>query len=405
MSSKKIIIRKSKPTIEEPQEKTVKEPKKEVIRPKRPQKKHSIDEEKLLAELDAFEMDTHLKGTPVKKIHVGETITGTVTRTSKEFAFVDIGCKSEAILELSSDNEFSVDQEISATVIRSDDRGIFIATKLGKNTDIKAYQEAFEHHIPVEGKIVEANAGGFKVVLGSITGFCPKSHVDIHPQPSENYLDQSFEFEILELKPKEIILSRKILLQKEREFNREKLLASFKIGEERQGRVVRCTSFGVFVDLNGIDGLIGKRTLDRFKVSLKEGDSVLVSIEAINGNKISLSIPNLDPWSKLGIVYKAGDSCAGTIISRKEFGIFIQIEPGLEGLVHKSNLSDNPSENPLQFGQLNDSVTVHILSFDIGNRRLDLSIRARDEDDYTPIPVERTTFTFGDAFGDILSKL
>jgi small subunit ribosomal protein S1 len=405
MSGKLIRRRKSKPIIEEPPEEEINESKKEVIRPRRPKKKHNIDEEKLLAELEDFEMDDHLLGTPMKRIQTGETISGTVTRTSKDFAFVDIGSKSEAILELSSDDEFSVGQEVSATVIRSDGRGIFIATKLGKSTDINAYQEAFEHHLPVEGKIVEANAGGFKVQLGSITGFCPKSHVDLHPQPAENYINQSFEFEILELKPREIILSRKILLQKERELNREKLLASLKIGEEMEGRVVRCTSFGVFVDLNGIDGLIGKRTLDRYKVTLNEGDNVLVSIEAINGNKISLSVPNLDPWSKLGIVYNVGGSYAGTIISRKEFGIFIQIEPGLEGLVHKSNLSENPNENPLQFGKLNDSVTVHILSFDTGNRRLELSIRAKGEEEHIPAPVERTKFTFGDAFGDILSKL
>ena len=256
MSEKPIRRRRRARTVEYNQEEPKPKPKKVPAKKTRPQKKHFLDGDSLLAELESFEMDSLLTGSPLKNVHVGDTVTGTVTRVDAELVFIDIGSKSEAMMNRDSSVTIEIGQEITATVMRTGGRGILIAQRLEKSTDIEAYQNAYEHRIPVKGTVIETNQGGFKVALGSIKGFCPHSQIDIHPREAEYYIQNQFEFEITELKTSEVILSRKRILQRQREEKKEALLQTLKVGEQYSGRIVRLTNFGAFVDLGGIDGLI-----------------------------------------------------------------------------------------------------------------------------------------------------
>ena len=375
-------------------------------RPPRRQKKHSIDPDHLLAEIETFEMESVLRGRLIQRRKTGDQVTGTITRIDSDLAFVDIGDKAEAMLNLPSDSTYQIKEEITATIVRIDGRGIWIANQLKQHSDLDGYTEAYTHQIPVEGTVTAENAGGFTISLGGLTGFCPRSQIDIHLESAETYLGKKFEFAITELTPREAILSRKKLLMADREAKRSERLAQLNVGQQVQGRVVRHTNFGVFVDIGGIDGLVPRALLTRFQAELKEGQDVLVSIDALKDDRISLSVPSLDPWLKLGNEYVTGGVYQGTLIKKADFGVFVRLEPGLDGLVHNSEIERSSKETRVLFGTLKATVAVQVLQFDSTARRLSLAPSDGESSERHPaVDHSQRKATFGSTFSDILSQI
>jgi small subunit ribosomal protein S1 len=373
--------------------------------------KRSVSEIDLLKEIENFEMSSLITGQQYINVNVGDSVSGTITRLSKDTAFIDIGCKSEAIMLLENDHKTCVGDSITATVIQADSRGISIAQKINKHGDIETYQNAFEHCIPVSGTVSELNPGGFIIILGSTKAFCPKSQIDIYPTDFQQYINQVLDFEIIEIKTNELIVSRKRLLQKTRNKNKEKLLNSITIGSQHNGTVKNIKVFGTFIDIGGIDGFISQSTLTRFGVELSVGQEVLVTIDGIADDKITLSIPQYDPWFEIDKNYIPGKTYRGLITNRMEYGVFVKLCQGIQGLVHRSNLSHHPNQNPKTFSLDSDEVTVRILSIDHETKRLDLGIKQASYEEYQPnnatnAKTESTPKpTLGNTFADIFDQL
>jgi small subunit ribosomal protein S1 len=246
-----------------------------------------------------------------------------------------------------------------------------------------ALMEAFDKRQPVEGKVIGWNKGGFHVSLDGVPGFCPKSQIEIgNPKKASNYVGRDLHFKILEVRDggKRIVLSRTDMLKEER----QRLLNEVVVpGNTLEGTVSNLTDFGAFVDVGGVEGLVHLSKLSRRRVEhprelLQVGDRVKVRVLRVekNGKRISLSMKELepDPWDSAGERYPVGSQVEGKILRAAEFGLFVEVEPGLEGLVHTSQL---PLGKELGDPSLAEGspATCWVRSVDGSRRRLSLAMR------------------------------
>lgn len=247
----------------------------------------------------------------------------------------------------------------------------------------QALMEAFEQGKAVEGKVIGWNKGGFHVSLDGVPGFCPKSQIEVgNPKKSSSYVGRDLQFKIIEVRDggKRIVISRAVMLKEEK----ERLLSEVVVpGKAVEGTVSNITDFGAFVDLGGIEGLVHLSKLSRRRVDhprdlLQVGDRVKVKVLRVekNGNRISLSMKDLepDPWDSAAERYPIGSKLEGKILRAADFGLFVEVEPGLEGLVHTSQLPlgkdlDDPS---LAAGT---DATCWVRSVDGSRRRMSLAMR------------------------------
>ncbi|HKO37528.1 MAG TPA: 30S ribosomal protein S1 [Solirubrobacterales bacterium] len=328
----------------------------------------------------------------------GDVVKGKVVRIDKDEVLVDIGYKAEGVIpsnELSirksvdPHEEVELGEEIDALVLtKEDSEGRLILSKKRARFE-KAWRKievAADSGEPVEGSVIEVVKGGLILDLG-VRGFLPASLVDIRRVHNlDEFMSQTLECKVIELNRSRnnVVLSRRAVLEEERKEVREQILGRLEPGQVVEGKISNIVDFGAFVDLEGIDGLIHISELSWSHVNhpsevVSIGDTVRIKVLDIDRDRqrISLGLKQTqeDPWQRVINTHRGGDVLEGTVTKVVAFGAFVEILPGVEGLVHISELADHHVENPSEVVEPGSKLNVKILEIDEERRRLSLSIK------------------------------
>ncbi len=328
----------------------------------------------------------------------GDVVSGKVVRIDKDEVLVDIGYKAEGVIpsnELSirksvdPHEEVELGEEIDALVLTKEDaEGRLILSKKRARFE-KAWRRieiAADSGEPVEGSVIEVVKGGLILDLG-VRGFLPASLVDIRRVHNlDEFMSQTLECKVIELNRSRnnVVLSRRAVLEEERKEVREQILGRLEPGQVVEGKISNIVDFGAFVDLDGIDGLIHISELSWSHVNhpsevVAIGDTVRIKVLDIDRDRqrISLGLKQTqeDPWQRVISTHRPGDVLEGTVTKVVAFGAFVEILPGVEGLVHISELADHHVENPSEVVEPGAKLNVKILEIDEERRRLSLSIK------------------------------
>jgi small subunit ribosomal protein S1 len=328
----------------------------------------------------------------------GDVVKGKVVRIDKDEVLVDIGYKAEGVIpsnELSirksvdPSEEVELGEEIDALVLTKEDaEGRLILSKKRARFE-KAWRKievAADSGEPVEGSVIEVVKGGLILDLG-VRGFLPASLVDIRRVHNlDEFMGQTLECKVIELNRSRnnVVLSRRAVLEEERKEVREQILGRLEPGQVVEGKISNIVDFGAFVDLDGIDGLIHISELSWSHVNhpsevVQIGDTVRIKVLDIDRDRqrISLGLKQTqeDPWQRVINTHRDGDVLEGTVTKVVAFGAFVEILPGVEGLVHISELADHHVENPSEVVEPGSKLNVKILEIDEERRRLSLSIK------------------------------
>jgi small subunit ribosomal protein S1 len=328
----------------------------------------------------------------------GDVVSGKVVRIDKDEVLVDIGYKAEGVIpsnELSirksvdPHEEVELGEDVDALVLTKEDaEGRLILSKKRARFE-KAWRRieiAADSGEPVEGSVIEVVKGGLILDLG-VRGFLPASLVDIRRVHNlDEFMGQTLECKVIELNRSRnnVVLSRRAVLEEERKEVREQILGRLEPGQVVEGKISNIVDFGAFVDLDGIDGLIHISELSWSHVNhpsevVSIGDTVRIKVLDIDRDRqrISLGLKQTqeDPWQRVISTHRPGDVLEGQVTKVVAFGAFVEILPGVEGLVHISELADHHVENPSEVVEPGTSLNVKILEIDEERRRLSLSIK------------------------------
>ena len=370
--------------------------------------------EELLAEQDS----------DIKSFKHGDVVEGNVVRIDKDEILVDIGAKSEGVVsnrELFGRHggEGQAPLNIGDTVLvyvlqpeSPEGHAVLSLRRAGLERKWRAMQEQFEAGVIIEAPVIDHNKGGLIVDCG-IRGFVPISQIVDFPRRPQNdqprdaaqeiaeklkpFVGRKLRLKILEVnrKANRLILSEKVALYEERREKRDELFSSLQVGQKVTGTVRSIAPFGVFIDLGGIDGLVHKSELSWNKVNnpesgYKVGDEVEAEVIDINHERgrISLSIRRLqpDPWHSTVADFNVGDVIDGTVTKLVNFGAFVRVRDGLEGLIHISELSHQRVAHPGDVVHEGQSLKLKIISLDSERHRLGLSLKQAEEPPARPAP-------------------
>jgi small subunit ribosomal protein S1 len=317
-------------------------------------------------------------------------------KIGKDTIFVDLGGKSEGLADI---QEF-LDKKGNLTIEQGDWVEMRVASirdgvhltkgmKVHGADALEILREAKENLIPVEGRVVRAIKGGFEIDLSGIRAFCPLGQIDLpFCEKPEEHVGARYPFRIMEIKEKgkNIIVSRRALLQEEQEKKLKETLARLKPGLECEGMVRKLTDFGAFVDIGGIEGMVHISEISHGRIThpseiLNPGQQVRVRVMKIETDKegrpkISLSIKSMEPdaWEK-GLGFEEGEIIRGKVCRITDFGAFVEVAPGVDGLVHISEISYERVPHPSKLLKEGDMVDVLVMGIDRQMRRVSLSIR------------------------------
>ena len=330
---------------------------------------------------EAFEASLNFK-TP----EVGELLRGTIVSIQGDDAFVSYGGPSEAVMATAELDGLDVGDEVDGTVVKASP-DIRISRKLAKGkASLDQLRQMFENRLPVEGKVSSRNKGGFEVNVSGLRAFCPLSQIALGKiENPDAFVGQNFEFRVTELSDdgRRIVVSRAALLKEAASQRAEEARKQIVPGAELTGRVKTLTPFGAFVDLGGVDGLLHVSEMSRRRVTdpkelVAIGQEVRVRVIKVenDGKRISLSMKEFeaDPWSDVEERYAPGTPFTGKIVRSTDFGFFVEAEPGLDGLVHVSQLPIGVKANDpsVAIGQM---VSGWVREVDASKKRLSLSLR------------------------------
>jgi small subunit ribosomal protein S1 len=327
----------------------------------------------------------------------GDRVTGKIVKVGADTIFVDLGGKSEGTANAA---EFR-DEEGNLTIREGEEVELRVASLRGGihlSKAIKArgaeavelLRDAFKNQIPVEGRVAAVNKGGFDVEVSGLRAFCPISQMELrYCEKPEEHVGARYPFRIMEIKErgKNIVLSRRVLLQEEQEKKLQETLAALRPDLELEGQVTKLTDFGAFVDIGGVEGMVHVSEVSRARIGhpsevLQPGQTVKVKILKMEPDKkgrqkISLSIKALepDPW-EAGVPFQEGEVISGKVSRLADFGAFVEIAPGLDGLVHRSEISYEKVSHPSRVLNVGDPVQVRVLKIDEAGRKVSLSIKA-----------------------------
>src|SRR5437773_1934080 len=342
------------------------------------------------------------------EINEGQVVHGTVVRVDKDEVLVDIGYKSEGVIPVSElsirrsvnpADEVALGEEIDALVLTKEDaEGRLILSKKRARFELawKRIEGAAESGEPVSGKVIEVVKGGLILDLG-VRGFLPASLVDIRRvQDLDEFLGQELRCKVIELNRSRnnVVLSRRAVLEEERKDQRQRILDKLTPGDVVEGTISNIVDFGAFVDLDGMDGLIHISELSWSHVNhpsevLEIGQNVRVKVLDIDRDRQRISLglkqTQTDPWQQVLDSYSEGDVVQGKVTKVVTFGAFVEILPGVEGLVHISELAQHHVENPREIVSQGQPVNVKIIEVDAERRRLSLSLK-RVEEGQQPLP-------------------
>ena len=334
-------------------------------------------------------------GPPKKQLTPGQKIKAVVVDVSQDSIFLDVGGKSEGFVDRKEleDETGDVTVETGDTLevyfLSSARNEMLFTTKIGGgSTSLAHLEEAYRNGIPLEGFIKKEIKGGFEVtVAGKIRTFCPYSQMDIRRiSDAEDYVGEHMLFKITEYKEngRNIILSRRIILEEEREEKRELLKETLQEGMTVQGVITSIQKFGAFVDIDGIEGLIpiseiGWSRIEDIQEILTEEQKVEVVILKLDweNDRYSFSLKQAlpDPWENISQKLPVGSSHSGTVVRLTKFGAFVNLAEGIDGLIHISKLGGGRRINhPKEVLDEGQTVEVKIEDIDAEQKRLSLAL-------------------------------
>ena len=378
----------------------------------------------------------------VKEVKVGDVVKGEVL-TIDESNQVIVGIENTGVEGVVPVRELSVNADKVADTYKAGDMlDLVVIARIGSDKEGGSYllsqrrlearrvwneiEDKFKAGETIKAPVTQVVKGGLVVDAG-VRGFVPASMVSDHfVEDLNQFKGQELELKIVEIEPSDnrLILSRKELVQAEREAKRQAVMEKLVAGDVVEGKVARLTNFGAFIDLGGVDGLVHVSEISYERVNkpadaLKVGQEVKVKVLSVDAEKgrISLSIKQTlpEPWEQVPEQVAEGDVLEGTVKRLTSFGAFVEVLPGVEGLVHISQISHKHIATPNEVLTSGEKVQVKVLSIDAADHRLALSIKALQEkpavekkeaapkkEEKVEIPEEDTGFTLGDIVGDQL---
>jgi small subunit ribosomal protein S1 len=328
-----------------------------------------------------------------KRLEKGDLVDGTIVAIGPEVAFVDVGGKGEAVIDIAelknADGELEVapGDPVQAMVV-STMGGLTLSRRLaGAAATDRQLDDAFHSGLPVEGKVERAVKGGYEVRIGRQRAFCPMSQIDVRGADASAHEGRVYQFRIIEYKEggSNLVVSRRVLLEDEQRANAGGVRESIVVGTVMTGRVTSVREFGAFVDLGaGVQGLLHvsemawSRVADASEI-VKPGEEITVKVLRVDEakQKISLGLKQLsaDPWSRVGEVYETGQVRPGRVTRVAEFGAFVELEPGVEGLAHASTFSPTGRSGGWA-SQVAPGMTgvFEILSIDLEKKRIGVAL-------------------------------
>ena len=387
--------------------------------------------------LAAFESE-HKSGPSRRKqdgLKVGAEVRGRILSIGRDAAFIDLGGKDDGALSLDElrgpDGQLTaqVGDEIVARIVEIDGRGggVVLRRTLGRGPDSRGeLRQAFELGIPFEGQVSAVIKGGVEVQVGGVRGFCPISQLDLrHVEDASGYVGQKLSFRITRFEESgrgvNVVLSRRSLLEEAAQAQAEELRKKLAPGVVVRGRVTALKDYGAFVDLGGLEGMLHvselsfqRARMPKDVLSVGQEIEVLVlkiepSTDPKRSERISLSLKSLekDPWSDIETRYPTGTRFPATVLRTEVFGAIVELEPGIEGLVHISELGGGKRlRHARESVQVGSKIEVLIQQVDREKRRLSLA-RASDGDieggEAVLVPQSPGRVGFG-TLGDLLSR-
>ncbi|MGG3913606.1 30S ribosomal protein S1 [Rossellomorea vietnamensis] len=372
-----------------------------------------------------------MNGIEVKNLEIGEKVKGTVTKVEEKQVLVDVqDSKVDGIIPISELSSLHIEK--ASDVVSEGDVLELIVTKVEEELLVlskrkvdaeKAWEEMkvrFENGDVFEAEVKDVVKGGLVVDLG-VRGFVPASLVeDYYVEDFSDYKDKTLTFKIVELDQEKnrLILSHRAVVEAEKQQQKKQLLTDIESGAVLEGTVQRITDFGAFVDIGGVDGLVHISQLSHEHVEkpsdvVTEGQKVQVKVLSVDrdNERISLSIKETlpGPWSDITGKAPKGTVLNGVVKRLVSYGAFVEVFPGVEGLVHISQISHKHIGTPHEVLQENQDVKVKVLDVNENEQRLSLSIKALEEKeeevtDYE-MPEESTGFQLGEMIGDKLKDL
>ena len=334
----------------------------------------------------------------LKTIHTGEVVEGTVIDVKPEEIILNIGYKSDGVL---TRNEYTNEPNVDLTTVAkpgdtmevkvlkvNDGEGQVILTykRLAADRGNKRIEEAFNNKEVLTAKVAQVLEGGLSVIIDEVRIFIPASLVsDVYEKDLNKYAGQEIQFVISEYNPKRrrYIGDRKQLLVAEKAEMQKKLLESIQVGDVVEGTVKNVTDFGAFIDIGGADGLLHISEMSWGRVEnpkkvFKVGDKVKTFIKDISGTKIALSLKfeDANPWKDAESKYAVGNEVAGKIARMTDFGAFVELEPGVDALLHVSQISKEHIEKPSDVLKVGDEVTAKVVDLNSKDKKISLSIKA-----------------------------
>ncbi len=325
----------------------------------------------------------------------GSIVKGVVVRIGDEHVLVDVNFKSEGQIPVeefrdSAGNlQVAVGDNIDVYVVRKDEGAISLSFEKAKRMQVfDQLEEVQEKNTVIKGHIVRRIKGGYTVDIGGVDAFLPGSHVDLRPVPDMDALvNQEFEFRVLKINRRRsnVIVSRRVLLEEERDSKRLDLLGTLEEGQMVVGKAKNITEYGVFIDLGGLDGLLhitdmSWRRIRHPKEMINVGQEIELKVLSFDkeNNKVSLGLKQLvsDPWQDISERFPEGLRGTGKVTNLVDYGAFVELESGVEGLVHISEMSwTRKLRHPSQVVRVGDEVEVIILGVDGDKKRISLGMK------------------------------
>ena len=334
----------------------------------------------------------------LKTIHAGEVVEGTVIAVKPDEIVLNIGYKSDGIL---TKNEYTNEPNVDLTTVVkvgdsmevkvlkvNDGEGQVLLTykRLAADRGNKRIEEAFNNKEVLNAKVAQVLEGGLSVIVDEVRIFIPASLVsDVYEKDLSKYAGTEIEFVISEYNPKrrryigdrkQLIVAKKAELQKE-------LFAKIKEGDVVEGTVKNVTDFGAFIDLGGADGLLHISEMSWGRVEhpkkvFKVGDKLNVLIKEITGTKVALSLKfdDANPWKDAATKYAVGNEVTGVVARMTDFGAFVELEPGVDALLHVSQISKEHIDKPSDVLSIGEEITAKVVDFNEEDKKISLSIKA-----------------------------
>jgi len=365
-----------------------------------------------LAEMDPSEVAAAMgERLTQRRYRPGEKVTGHITSIGRDQAMVDLGGKAEGTLAVAELDGERVGDSVTAWVLAAGEAGVQLSRRLSGRAAAEFLAEAAETGVPVEGRVEGRNPGGFDVRIGTVRAFCPVSQIDRTPDADlDSYLGRTLTFQVTEAGD-DVVVSRRLLQDSAVEESREAFWATAKEGDAHVGVVTSVQPWGAFVDIDGVEGLVHRSELDWDDVEdattrVHRGQTLEVRILDLDrgAKKLSLSAkdPNATPWDRVGRDFVVGGTYTGTVKGVERYGVFVQIAPGLQGLLHVSRREAGEVGLP----RTGERIEVKLVGVDRDRRRLELAEPGWEGEGQTDASREPTEKSSGDAslgtLGDLL---